>query len=92
MDYLVLVAFILYFVIVLCVGFYFYKRSHSMEDYILGGRQMNPYVTALSAQASDMSSWLLMGLPGAVMLSVRPGSVSVSPSDPISPGSSSPRG
>ena len=68
MDYLVLVAFILYFVIVLCVGFYFYKRSHSMEDYILGGRQMNPYVTALSAQASDMSSWLLMGLPGAVML------------------------
>lgn len=65
---MVLVAFILYFAIVLLIGFYFFKRSHSMEDYILGGRQMNPYVTALSAQASDMSSWLLMGLPGAVML------------------------
>lgn len=68
LDYMVLVAFILYFAIVLLIGFYFFKRSHSMEDYILGGRQMNPYVTALSAQASDMSSWLLMGLPGAVML------------------------
>ena len=65
---MVLLAFILYFAVVLLIGFYFFKRSHSMEDYILGGRQMNPYVTALSAQASDMSSWLLMGLPGAVML------------------------
>ncbi len=68
LDITVLVAFILYFILVLLIGFFFYKRSHSMEDYILGGRQMNPYVTALSAQASDMSSWLLMGLPGAVML------------------------
>ncbi len=63
-----LTAFIAYFALVLGVGFYFYKRSSSMEDYILGGRSMNPYVTALSAQASDMSSWLLMGLPGAVLL------------------------
>lgn len=68
MDYLILLAFIVYFAAVLFIGFMFYKKSHSMEDYILGGRQMNPYVTALSAQASDMSSWLLMGLPGAVML------------------------
>lgn len=68
MDYQVLLAFILYFIVVLLVGAFFYKRSHNMEDYILGGRQMNPYVTAMSAQASDMSSWLLMGLPGAVML------------------------
>lgn len=68
MDYLILLAFIVYFAAVLFIGFMFYKRSHSMEEYILGGRQMNPYVTALSAQASDMSSWLLMGLPGAVML------------------------
>ncbi len=68
MDYLILLAFIVYFAVVLFIGFMFYKRSHSMEEYILGGRQMNPYVTALSAQASDMSSWLLMGLPGAVML------------------------
>ncbi|MBR4504777.1 MAG: sodium/proline symporter PutP [Candidatus Methanomethylophilaceae archaeon] len=68
MDIQVLIAFIVYFALVLGVGFYFYKRSSSMEDYILGGRSMNPYVTALSAQASDMSSWLLMGLPGAVLL------------------------
>ena len=68
MDILVLLAFIIYFVLILSIGFYFYKRSHNMEDYILGSRRMNPYVTALSAQASDMSSWLLLGLPGGVML------------------------
>ena len=68
MNIQVLAAFIIYFALVLGVGFYFYKRSSNMEDYILGGRSMNPYVTALSAQASDMSSWLLMGLPGAVLL------------------------
>ena len=68
MDLMVLTAFIIYFAIVLFIGFYFYKRSHNMEDYILGGRQMGPYVSAMSAQASDMSSWLLMGLPGAIML------------------------
>ncbi|MBQ7979052.1 MAG: sodium/proline symporter PutP [Candidatus Methanomethylophilaceae archaeon] len=65
---MVLVAFILYFVLVLGIGYYFYNNSHNLEDYFLGGRSMNPYVTAMSAQASDMSSWLLMGLPGAVLL------------------------
>jgi sodium/proline symporter len=65
---MVLAAFIAYFILVLGIGFYFYKRSHNMADYILGGRSLNPYVTAMSAQASDMSSWLLMGLPGAVLL------------------------
>ncbi|MBO4356804.1 MAG: sodium/proline symporter PutP [Candidatus Methanomethylophilaceae archaeon] len=68
LDLMVLGAFILYFVFVLGIGYYFYNKSHNMEDYFLGGRQMNPYVTAMSAQASDMSSWLLMGLPGAVLL------------------------
>ena len=68
MDFMVLVAFILYFVLVLGIGYYFYNKSHNLEDYFLGGRSMNPYVTAMSAQASDMSSWLLMGLPGAVLL------------------------
>ncbi len=68
MDFIVLAAFILYFVLVLGIGYYFYNKSHNMEDYFLGGRSMNPYVTAMSAQASDMSSWLLMGLPGAVLL------------------------
>ena len=68
MDLIVLAAFIVYFIFVLGIGYYFYNKSHNMEDYILGGRSMNPYVTAMSAQASDMSSWLLMGLPGAVLL------------------------
>ena len=68
MDLMVLVAFIVYFIFVLGIGYYFYNKSHNMEDYFLGGRSMNPYVAAMSAQASDMSSWLLMGLPGAVLL------------------------
>jgi len=65
---MVLIAFIVYFALVLGIGYYFYNKSHNMEEYFLGGRSMNPYVTAMSAQASDMSSWLLMGLPGAVLL------------------------
>ena len=68
MDIMILIAFILYFVFVLAMGTYFYRRTKNMEDYVLGGREMNPYVTALSAQASDMSGWLLMGLPGAIFL------------------------
>ncbi|AGI48337.1 Na+/proline symporter [Thermoplasmatales archaeon BRNA1] len=68
MDYIVLIGFIAYFVIVLLVGFYFYNRSHGLHDYILGGRKLNPYVAALSAQASDMSGWLLLGLPGSIYL------------------------
>ncbi|MBQ8179933.1 MAG: sodium/proline symporter PutP [Candidatus Methanomethylophilaceae archaeon] len=65
---MVLLAFIIYFIVVLAIGFVFYNKTSDMSDYFLGGRQMNPYVTAISAQASDMSSWLLMGLPGAVMV------------------------
>ena len=65
---MVLVAFILYFVFVLVMGTYFYRRTKNVEDYVLGGREMNPYVTALSAQASDMSGWLLMGLPGSIFV------------------------
>ncbi len=57
---------IIYFIIVIGVGYYFYHRSTNLSDYILGGRSLNPYVTALSAQASDMSGWLLMGLPGSI--------------------------
>lgn len=68
MDFIILLAFIIYFAVVLGIGFYFYKRTRSMSDYVLGGRSMNPYVTAMSAQASDMSGWLLMGLPGAIYL------------------------
>ncbi|MCQ2079950.1 MAG: sodium/proline symporter PutP [archaeon] len=68
MDAIVLVGFIAYFIVVLLVGFYFYNKSHGIKDYVLGGRKLNPYVAALSAQASDMSGWLLLGLPGSIYL------------------------
>src|SRR5918911_5544302 len=50
----------------LIIGYYAYKRTSSLSDYMLGGRGLGPAVTALSAGASDMSGWLLMGLPGAM--------------------------
>lgn len=61
-------TFIAYFIILLAIGLYFYFKSKNISDYLLGGRGMGAWVTALSAQASDMSGWLLMGLPGAVYL------------------------
>lgn len=64
-----LITFGIYLVFLMSVGVYFYKRTTSSEDYIIGGRGLGSWVTALSAQASDMSGWLLMGLPGAVYLS-----------------------
>ena len=62
-------AFALYFVAMLAIGVFFFVKSKSTsdKDYFLGGRQMGPWVTAMSAQASDMSAWLLMGLPGSVI-------------------------
>jgi len=63
-----LLTFGVYLVFLLAVGWYFYKRTSDIEGYILGGRGLGGWVTALSAQASDMSGWLLMGLPGAVYL------------------------
>ncbi len=62
----VYLTFIVYFMVLFVIGAWFYKRSGTIEDYLLGGRKMGAWVTALSAQASDMSGWLLMGLPGAV--------------------------
>lgn len=64
-----LITFGFYLILLLYIGFYFYKKTNDLEDYLIGGRNMGKWVTALSAQASDMSGWLLMGLPGAVMLS-----------------------
>lgn len=61
-------TFMVYFIVLIVIGLYFYKRSKKLEDYLLGGRGMGSWVTALSAQASDMSGWLLMGLPGAIYL------------------------
>jgi len=60
----------LYFAVMLGIGFYAYKKSTSdVSGYMLGGRNLSPSVTALSAGASDMSGWMLMGLPGAMYLS-----------------------
>ncbi|MBA4117619.1 MAG: sodium/proline symporter [Candidatus Puniceispirillum sp.] len=59
-------VFFAYFAILLCVGFYFSKRNQAADDFILGGRSLNYWVTALSAHASDMSAWLFMGFPAAV--------------------------
>lgn len=63
-----LIVFILYFVIVLAIGLYFFFKTKSGGDkaYFLGGREMGGFVSALSAGASDMSSWVLMGLPASI--------------------------
>lgn len=68
MGYEIIITFILYLIFLLGIGIYFYKKSSNAEDYLLGGRGVGAWVTALSAQASDMSGWLLMGLPGAIYL------------------------
>ncbi|MBM0637441.1 sodium/proline symporter PutP [Campylobacter sp. VicNov18] len=63
------IMFVAYAVLMLYIGFYFYKQNKNAEDYFLGGRSMGPVISALSAGASDMSGWLLMGLPGALYVS-----------------------
>ena len=61
----ILIAMIIYMAVVIVIGVLFAKRANqSSEDYFLGGRSLGPWVTAMSAEASDMSGWLLMGLPG----------------------------
>ncbi|WP_104741659.1 sodium/proline symporter PutP [Helicobacter ailurogastricus] len=65
-SYQAVVVFVLYSLLMLAIGFYFYRNNETTEDYFLGDRSMGPVVSALSAGASDMSGWLLMGLPGAL--------------------------
>lgn len=62
----IIVAFALYLLMMVIIGAVYAKKNSSSEDYFLGGRQLNGWVAALSAQASDMSGWLLMGLPGSI--------------------------
>ncbi|RPH92077.1 MAG: sodium/proline symporter PutP [Calditrichaeota bacterium] len=59
-----LLPFLTYLILMVLIGLFFFKRSHNLSDYYLGGRRLNSWVSSLSAQASDMSGWLLMGLPG----------------------------
>ncbi|HLU02798.1 MAG TPA: sodium/proline symporter PutP [Advenella sp.] len=63
-----IITFAIYLIVVLAVGFIAYFSTRNFDDYILGGRSLGSFVTALSAGASDMSGWLLMGLPGAIYL------------------------
>lgn len=58
----------IYFAAMLLIGYLAYRRTDDHEDYMLGGRNLPPWVAALSAGASDMSGWLVMGLPGAIFL------------------------
>ncbi|MFT4172916.1 MAG: sodium/proline symporter PutP [Rhodocyclaceae bacterium] len=62
------VTFVLYILGMVAIGFVAYRYTRNLSDYILGGRSLGAFVVALSAGASDMSGWLLMGLPGAVFL------------------------
>lgn len=64
-----LITFVIYIAAMVLIGFIAYRSTNNLSDYILGGRSLGSFVTALSAGASDMSGWLLMGLPGAVYLS-----------------------
>ena len=68
-DTPLLLTFVAYLILILFLGIKAYRRTHSLDDYILGGRKLGSVVTALSVGASDMSGWLLLGLPGAIYLS-----------------------
>lgn len=67
-NIIILCAFAAYMVMMIIIGFIYSKNTKNNEDYFLGGRNLNSWTAALSAQASDMSGWLLMGLPGSVYL------------------------
>lgn len=70
MDTGTIISLGLYFVVMLGIGLFAYRQTDTnVEGYMLGGRQLGPAVTALSAGASDMSGWMLMGLPGAMYVS-----------------------
>ena len=62
------VVFAVYLLFMLLIGFGFYNTNNTLNDYFLGGRGLNKWVAAMSAQASDMSGWLLLGLPGTAFL------------------------
>ena len=67
-DILILLAIAAYLLFMLWIGWICVRKNESVDDFYLGGRKLGPFVTAMSAEASDMSSWLLMGLPGVAYL------------------------
>ncbi len=68
-QFIIMAAIILYLAVMLGVGVICSKKNNNVDDFYLGGRKLGPFVTAMSAEASDMSSWLLMGLPGVAYIS-----------------------
>ncbi len=64
----VIISFSIYLLLMLFIGWYYYKKTQNISDYLLAGRGLNSWVVAISAQASDMSGWLLLGLPGYAYL------------------------
>ncbi|MGM8213399.1 sodium/proline symporter PutP [Virgibacillus sp. W0430] len=69
MNIATIITFLVYLIGMLAIGLVMYRRTHDLSDYVLGGRSLGPAVAALSAGASDMSGWLLLGLPGAIYAS-----------------------
>ncbi len=67
-NFCIIATIVIYLLAMLAIGFVFSKNNSDSKDFYLGGRKMGPIVTAMSAEASDMSSWLLMGLPGLAYL------------------------
>ena len=66
---LMLITILVYLAAMVGIGAVLAKQNQTTDDFYLGGRTLGPLVTAMSAEASDMSSWLLMGLPGVAYLS-----------------------
>lgn len=93
-DYAVIIAILIYFMVVLIIGFSYARRANkSSSEYFLGGRKVGPWFTALSAEASDMSGYLLMGLrvsPTSPAPPTQAGHASAWHSAPTSTGCSSP--
>ena len=65
----VILAFVCYLLFMIGIGMYFYGKNRTTDEYFLGGRRLGSWVVSMSAQASDLSGWLLMGVPGAAYLS-----------------------
>jgi len=66
-DIFIIIAIVIYMTMVVWIGINCSKKNKTSDDFYLGGRKLGPFVTAMSAEASDMSSWLLMGLPGVAL-------------------------
>ena len=67
-DAMIINAFVFYIGLMMAIGVYYYRQTKNMSDYFLGNRRLGAWVTSLSAEASDMSGWMLMGVPGFAYL------------------------